>query len=84
MVSINEVDEDSKISVTLSVSDINYSLQTVSPLPPSDTAESSSPSQARLLLLDGTFFKYLPEECTGNKTTALCMKCPRNVLTKVK
>lgn len=84
MASINEVDEDSNISVTLSVSDINDSLETVSPLSPTDTAESASSSQARLLLLDGTFFKYLPEECMGNKITALCMKCPRDVLTKVK
>ncbi|CAH0731067.1 unnamed protein product, partial [Brenthis ino] len=84
MASINELDEDSNISVTLSVSDINDSLETVSPVSPTDTAESSSSSQARLLLLDGTFFKYLPEKCTGNKITALCMKCPRDVLTKVK
>ncbi|CAH0731062.1 unnamed protein product, partial [Brenthis ino] len=67
MASINELDEDSNISVTLSVSDINDSLETVSPVPPTDTAESSSSSQARLLVLDGTFFKYLPEKCTGRR-----------------
>lgn len=62
MASINELDEDSNISMTLS--DINDSLETVSPVLPTDTAESSSSSQAQLFLLDGTFFKHLPEECT--------------------
>ncbi|UYV78631.1 hypothetical protein LAZ67_16002219 [Cordylochernes scorpioides] len=83
MVSINEMDEDSNIPVTFSVSDINESLETSSPVPPTDTAECSS-SQARLYLLDGTYFKSLLEESTGNKITALCMKCPRDVLTKIK
>ncbi|UYV64896.1 K02A2.6-like, partial [Cordylochernes scorpioides] len=62
---------------------IILSLETSSPVPPTDTAECSS-SQARLYLLDGTYFKSLLEEFTGNKITALCMKCPRDVLTKIK
>ncbi|XP_054711079.1 uncharacterized protein LOC129220674 [Uloborus diversus] len=81
------MDEDSNMSVTFRVSDNNESLEISSPVPPSpptDTAESSSSSPERLLLLDGTFFKFLPEESTGNKIAALCMKCPRDVLTKVK
>ncbi|KAG8181040.1 hypothetical protein JTE90_024786 [Oedothorax gibbosus] len=69
MASINELDDDCNKSLTLSVSDINDSLETVSPVPPTDTAESSSSSQERLLLLNGTFFKYLPEECTAHWIT---------------
>lgn len=81
------MDEDSDMSVTLSVSEKIESLEIVSPLPPSpptDTANCSSSSPDRLLIVDGTYFQLLPEESTGNKIVALCMKCPRDLLIKVK
>lgn len=36
---------------------------------------SSSYGEPRLKILDGTFFKYLPEESTSQNIVALCMKC---------
>lgn len=41
----------------------------------SQGSSTSTISLPRLGLLDGTFFKYIPEESTAHKITALCTKC---------
>jgi hypothetical protein len=53
---------------------------------PEDEASESSftdapgPSNSSsLALLDGTYFKQLPEESTGNLITAVCIKCTNKV-----
>lgn len=47
-------------------------------------SSSSAPILPRLALLDGTFFKYLPNESTAQKIIAQCTKCPSTNPTKVK
>ncbi|CAB3222614.1 unnamed protein product [Arctia plantaginis] len=86
---MDDIEDDSNISVSASVSDNNETHEPLSPLSSSSTADiaaaaSESSRQLRLILLDGTYFKHLPEESSGNKITALCMKCPKDMMTKVK
>ena len=49
----------------------------------SSTSGPSSSLPSRLQLLDGSFFKYLPEESTATTVVGICIKC-RPVIVKVK
>lgn len=82
MTTIENIDEDSDISVI--VSEIVESEKSLLSSSTAGAKCSSSSLQSRLILLDGTFFKHLPEESIGNKVTALCMRCPKDHETKVK
>lgn len=47
------------------------------------TSMSSSSFSPRLTLLDGTFFKYLPDKSTSSKMVGLCLKCsPKESIVK--
>lgn len=83
---MDDTEEDSNISMmSVSVSTNNETQDPLSPLPSTSTADDAAAAESsRLLLLDGTYFKHLPEESSGNKITALCMKCPEDMMTKVK
>ncbi|CAH2093103.1 unnamed protein product [Euphydryas editha] len=85
---MDDIEDDSNISMSMSVSDKNETQDPLSPLPSTSTTDDAgadeSSRQLRLLLLDGTYFKHLPGESSGNKITALCMKCPGDMMTKVK
>lgn len=85
---MDDIEDDSNTFMSVSVLDNNETQDPLSPLPSTSTADYASADessrQLRLLLLDGTYFKYLSGESSGNKITALCMKCPEDMMTKVK
>lgn len=64
---MDETEEDTNISMSVSVSTNNETQDPLSPLPSTSTADDAAAAvSSRLLLLDGTYCKHLPEESYGN------------------